>query len=139
MTISTVGPVRITCSIFRYAPTAPRYWRDCELSPKPGWTRAIGAVDLLGHDALDTKPTSMLEDGRAISGDVFIEQDANLGIAQQPRQRGLAVKKRTVPQIISVMSGRRRRGSRYAQPLVGADPRIGTSRQALAQRPPHRS
>jgi hypothetical protein len=37
---------------------------------------------LLGHDALGTKPASVLEHGRAIPGDVFIEQDANLGIAQ---------------------------------------------------------
>jgi hypothetical protein len=34
---------------------------------------------------------------------VFIEQDADLGIAQQPRQRGLAVEEWAIAHILAVM------------------------------------
>jgi hypothetical protein len=34
---------------------------------------------------------------------VFVEQDARLGIAQQPGQRGLAVEKRAAPQILAIV------------------------------------
>jgi hypothetical protein len=33
---------------------------------------------------------------------VFVEHDARLGIVQQPRQRGLAVEKRAVAQILAI-------------------------------------
>src|SRR5258708_7935588 len=44
----------------------------------PDWaqTGSIEAVHPLGDDALSTKPTSVCENGRAILGDVFVEQDA---------------------------------------------------------------
>jgi predicted GH43/DUF377 family glycosyl hydrolase len=34
---------------------------------------------------------------------VFVEQDARLGIAQQPRQRGLAVEQRAIPQVLAIL------------------------------------
>jgi hypothetical protein len=149
MTISTVGPVRITCSIFRYAPTAPRCWRDCELSPKPGWTRAIGAVDLLGHDALGAKPTSVLEHRRTIPADVFVEQDGSLSIAQQPRQCCFAVEERAITQVLTIMldqveciEDRGTRGGAAAQllePRKAVRPqnnRLAIDREALGLDPP---
>ena len=45
----------------------------------------------------------MLEHGRAILGDVFVEQDAGVGIAQQPRERGLAVEKGAIAQILAIV------------------------------------
>ena len=45
----------------------------------------------------------MREHGRAIPGDVFVEHDARVGIAQQARQRRLPVKERAIPQILAVM------------------------------------
>jgi len=43
------------------------------------------------------------ENSRAILSDVFVEQDARLGIAQQPRQCGFAVEEREVAQIITIV------------------------------------
>jgi len=45
----------------------------------------------------------VLEHGRAVSGDVFVEQDSCLGIAQKPCQCRLAVEKRMVAQILTVV------------------------------------
>src|SRR5260370_17962607 len=45
----------------------------------------------------------MLEPGGAIPDDALIEQDANLTIAKQSSQRGLAVEKRTIPQILAIV------------------------------------
>jgi hypothetical protein len=44
----------------------------------------------------------MREDNRAVLGNVFIEQDAILGIAQQPRQRVLTVEEWTIAHILTV-------------------------------------
>jgi hypothetical protein len=44
------------------------------------------------------------ENGRAIFGHVFVEQDARIDIAQQSRQRGLAVDKRAIAQILASRS-----------------------------------
>ena len=60
-------------------------------------------VDLLGHDALGAKPASVCEDGRAVLRDMFVEYDASLAVAQQPSQRGLALKKRPIPQVLAIM------------------------------------
>jgi hypothetical protein len=49
------------------------------------------------------KPARMGEHDRAVLGDVFIEQDAGLGIAQQPCQRVLAVEEPTIAHILAVM------------------------------------
>jgi hypothetical protein len=49
----------------------------------------VGAVRLLGNDALGAKSARIGEHGRPIFGDVLVEQDAGLGIAQQPRQAAL--------------------------------------------------
>jgi hypothetical protein len=43
------------------------------------------------------------ENGRTILGDVFVEQDARLSTAQQSRQRVLALEKRTIAQILTIM------------------------------------
>jgi len=43
------------------------------------------------------------EDGRTISGNVFVEQDARRGIAQQSRQRGFAVEKSEIAQVLAIM------------------------------------
>jgi hypothetical protein len=44
----------------------------------------------------------MLEHGRVIPGNVFVEEDAGLGIAQQPRQRCLAVEERAIAEIPAI-------------------------------------
>jgi hypothetical protein len=46
------------------------------------------------------------EDDGTVLGDVLVEQDAGLGIAQQARQRGLALKKRAIAQILAIMFDR---------------------------------
>jgi hypothetical protein len=46
------------------------------------------------------------ENDRAILGNVFIEQDASLGIAQQPCQRGLTLEEREIAHIFAVSSMR---------------------------------
>jgi hypothetical protein len=38
-----------------------------------------------------------------ILGDVFVEQDARFGLAQQPRQRSLPVQEREVAKILAIM------------------------------------
>jgi len=45
----------------------------------------------------------MLEHRSAVLGNVFVEQDARLDMAQQPRQRGFAVEEWTIAQILAVM------------------------------------
>ena len=77
-------------------------WRIPHLNPDRARTRPIGAIDLFGNDALGAKPTSVLEHCRAVPGDVFIEQDASIAIAQQPRQGSLAVEKRPLAQILAI-------------------------------------
>jgi len=44
----------------------------------------------------------MCEDGRAVLSEMFVEQDASVGLAQQPRQRGLAVEERPITQILAI-------------------------------------
>jgi hypothetical protein len=81
----------------------------------------VGAVRLLGNDALGAKSARIGEHGRPIFGDVLVEQDAGLGIAQQPRQRSLAVEEREIAQILAIMLDQveGRRGSRFERrPLV---------------------
>jgi hypothetical protein len=95
--------------------------------------RAISA-DGAASGALDASQTP------AIFGDVFVEQDASLGIAQQLRQRGLTVGERAIVQILAVMldqvEGVQDRGS---QPPIGTAPRSETSRRGLARPPRRRS
>src|SRR5262249_56844894 len=72
----------------------PLYRDACwiaDLDPDRARAGSIGAVNLLGRNAPGAKPASMREHGKAVFGDVFIEQDASLDISQQPHQRGLAV------------------------------------------------
>jgi hypothetical protein len=46
----------------------------------------------------------MFEHRRAIPGDMFVEQDARLGIAQQLRQRSLPIQERDIAQILAIIS-----------------------------------
>jgi hypothetical protein len=45
----------------------------------------------------------MLEDHGPLFGDVFVEEDTSFGSAQQSRQRGFAVEKRAIAQILAIM------------------------------------
>jgi hypothetical protein len=62
-----------------------------DLDPDAARAGTVGAIDLLRNDALGTELARMGEYGSPIVGNVFVKQDASLGIAQQPRQRGLAI------------------------------------------------
>ena len=53
--------------------------------------------------ALGTKPAGVREHDSAVLDNVFIEQEASLGIAQQLRQRGLAVEKWEIAHILAVV------------------------------------
>src|SRR5215467_12230593 len=113
--------------------------RITHLDPDRAWSRSIGAVDPLRDDSLGTKPASVLEHCGVILGDVFVEQDARPGIAQQPRELGLAVEEGAITQILAVVldqvEGVEDRGP--ARRPFGPDPRTTTSRQAREQ-PPRR-
>jgi putative intracellular protease/amidase len=73
-----------------------------DLDPDRAWPGSIGAVGAFRDDAFSTDSAGMFEHRRAIPGDVFVEHDARLGIAQQSRQRGLAVEKRAIAQILAI-------------------------------------
>jgi hypothetical protein len=45
----------------------------------------------------------MGEHGQPIFDNVFVQQDAGLGIAQPASQRGLALKKRAIAQILAIV------------------------------------
>jgi hypothetical protein len=51
-----------------------------------------------GHAA----PARIGEHGQPILDNVFVKQDAGLGIALQSRQRGLAFEKRAIAQILVI-------------------------------------
>jgi len=57
----------------------------------------------------------MLEHCRTIPDDVFIQKDARVGIAQQARQRRLAVEEWTLAQIVAVMLDQVEGGLCYQQ------------------------
>jgi len=57
----------------------------------------------LGDDALGARLASVCENGRAILGQIFVEQDARLDIAQQSRQGVFAVEKWAIAQILTIM------------------------------------
>jgi hypothetical protein len=59
--------------------------RIADLDPEAGEAGSIRAIDPLRHNALGAEPARMGEDSRPIFGNVFIEQDADLGTAQQLR------------------------------------------------------
>ena len=64
----------------------------------------------------------MGEHRQPIFGDVFVKPDASLSIAQQTRQRSLAVEKRATTQILAIMlnqvEGIEDRGSTTASPSI---------------------
>ena len=53
-----------------------------DLDPYRARTGSIGAVSALRDDAFSTKPAGMFENGRTIPGDMFVEQNARIGITQ---------------------------------------------------------
>jgi hypothetical protein len=55
-----------------------------DLDPDTAQAGLIGGVELALRRCPQRKPASVREDDRSILNDVFIEQDASLGIAQQP-------------------------------------------------------
>jgi hypothetical protein len=63
---------------------------------------SIGAVHPLGNDALSAEMARKGEHRRPIPGDVFVGQDAGFEVAQQLRQRSLAVKQRPTAQILAI-------------------------------------
>src|SRR2546427_4795652 len=77
--------------------------RIADFDPDRTSAGSIGPVDLLGDDSLRAKPASMFEHRRAITDDVFVEHDARRGMAQQPRQRSLAVEEWEITQILTIM------------------------------------
>jgi hypothetical protein len=74
-----------------------------DLDPDAAWAGLVGAIDLLRHGALGAKLASMGKHGRPMFDNVFVKQDASLSMAQEPSQRGLALKKRAVAQILAIM------------------------------------
>jgi hypothetical protein len=77
--------------------------RIADLNPDCARTGLIGAIDPLGDNALGAEPASVRKDGGAILFNVSVEQNARLGIAQQPRERSLAVEERAIAQILAVV------------------------------------
>jgi hypothetical protein len=49
------------------------------------------------------EPASMGEHARPILGSVFVEKDGSLGIAEQSRQRRLAIEERKTTQVLPIM------------------------------------
>jgi len=74
-----------------------------DLDPGRTPSRSTGAVDTFRDDSLDTRPHAGAQTGLPILGEVFIEQGAGLGVVQRPRQRGLAVEKWEIAQLLAVM------------------------------------
>jgi hypothetical protein len=77
--------------------------RIADLDPHRARTGSIRSVYPLGDDALGTKPAGMSENDRALLANVFVEQEACLGIAQQAYPRDLAVEKWTIAEILPIM------------------------------------
>ncbi len=57
--------------------------RIADLDPDTARARPIGAIDLLRNDASAPSQQGVREDDCAILGNVFIEQDAGLGLAHR--------------------------------------------------------
>src|SRR5258708_9344849 len=115
--------------------------RIAHLDPDRARSGSIGAVHPLGDDTLGAKPASVRKYGRAILGDVFVKQDAGLGIAQQSRKHGLAIEKRPIAQVLAIVLDQIKgvEHSPYARHPVDATRRIVTSRLAPALPPCRRS
>jgi hypothetical protein len=77
--------------------------RIAHLDPDGARAGPVGAFDPLRNDALRPNAASVRKDGWAIYSGVFINQDARFGLAQQARQRGFAVEKRQIAQILAIM------------------------------------
>ncbi len=73
------------------------------LDPDAARTGSVGAVDPLRNDAFSAKSARMGEHGQPIFDNVFVQQDACLGVAQQPRQCSLPIQEWEIAQILAVM------------------------------------
>ena len=101
-----ISPLRrvIASSIAKLAPL-PLHRKAggiADLDPDAARTGSIRAVDFLRHNPLGAKLAGVREDDSTVLNDVFVE-DASLGIAQQPRQRGLAGEEWTITQVLAVV------------------------------------
>src|SRR5262249_54823412 len=93
-----------------------------DFDPDRAPPRSIGAVDPFRDDSLGAKPAGVLEHNRAILGNVFVGQDASPAIAQQSRERRLAVEEREIAQILAVMLDQVKRvEDRSTRGLAAAD------------------
>jgi hypothetical protein len=57
-----------------------------DLNPDAARSGPVGAIDRLRHDTLGAKLARVSEHGRPILDDVFVQQDACLGLAQHKRE-----------------------------------------------------
>jgi hypothetical protein len=74
-----------------------------DLDPDAARAGSIGTVHPLGNDALGAEPACTGKHDRPIFGNVFVKQNASLGIAQQSRQRSLSVQEREIAKILTIM------------------------------------
>ena len=86
------------------------------LDPGRAGTGSLGAVDPLGKMPSAPSRQPCFKHRRTILSNVFVEQDAHAAIAQQSRQRRLAVEDEEIAQILAIMrdqvEGIRDRGTR---------------------------
>jgi hypothetical protein len=65
--------------------------------------RSLAGIMFRAKRTLGAKPARMGEHGRFIFGNMSVKQDANLSVAQEPRQRSLPVQEREIAQILAIM------------------------------------
>jgi len=94
---------RSSIPIFAPLPLDRDTRRIADLDPCCARPRSIGTIDPLRDDALGAQLACMLEYGRTIPGNMFVEKDVGLDAAQQARQGGLTVEERKVTQVLAIM------------------------------------
>src|SRR5215467_15009923 len=94
-----LGSFPPTIPIFAPLPLDRDTRRIADLDPCRARPRSIGTIDPLRDDALGAQLACMLEYGRTIPGNMFVEKDVGLDAAQQARQGGLTVEERKVTQV----------------------------------------
>src|SRR5262249_29262346 len=73
------------------------------LDPGRAGTGSLGAVDPLGKMPSAPSRQPCYKHRRTILSNVFVEQDAHAAIAQQSRQRRLAVEEQEIAQTLAIM------------------------------------
>jgi hypothetical protein len=84
---------------YNEAARSPRALANNRITPRargPLIQARQAPIDSLGNDACCTKLASVRKDGRAVFGEVFVNQDASINIAREPCQRCLAVEERAL-------------------------------------------